>query len=161
MKRGKMAVILLVSSLALTAGCGKEEKSPPPASTNAPAGGVEKLKKSAHDAVATTTAYLTREKEQLQKSLADELADLDKQLSGLKAKSGPVGDRARSEWTNALTQIQRKKEIAVHQLEQLKDSSADKWRDFKATAESAVADLERAVKDAFARSAGDSKPDDQ
>ena len=155
MKRGKMPAILLVSGLALSAGCGKEETSSPPTPTNTSAESVEKLKKDAQYAVTTTTTYLNREKEQLQKSLSDKLADLDKQLSGLKAKSGPVSDRARSEWTNALAQIQQKKEVAAKKLEQLKNSSAGKWQDFKAAAESAFADLESAVKGVFARSTDD------
>jgi hypothetical protein len=161
MKRGKMAAILFVSGLALSAGCGKEEKSSPPPPTNTSAEGVERFKKSAQDSVATTTDYLNREKEQLQKSLSDKLADLDKQLSGLKAKSGPVSDRARSEWTNALAQIQQRKEVAAKKLEQLKNSSADKWQDFKTAAESAFADLDRAVKNAFARPKDDHKSDSQ
>jgi len=152
-----MAVMLLVSGLALSAGCGKEGKSSPPAATNASAAGVEKLEKGAQNAVATTTTYLTREKEQLQKSLADKLAELDEHLSRLKAKSGPVGYRARFEWTNALTQIQQRKEVAANKLEQLKNSSADKWQDFKAATESAFANLEKAMKDAFARFTDDHK----
>lgn len=155
MKRGKKAVIFLVSVLALSAGCGKEGKSSPLAATNAPAEGVDKLKKGARDAVGATTVYLTREKDQLQKSLADKLAVFDERLSRLKEKSGSVSNRARSEWTNALTQIQQKKEVAANKLEQLKNSGADKWQDFKAATESAFADLEKAMKDAFARSTDD------
>jgi hypothetical protein len=119
------------------------------------------LKKRAQDAVTTSTAYLTRQKEQLQNSFMERLADLDKQLSDLKARSGPASDKARSEWTHALTQIQQKKEVAANNLEQLKNSSADKWHDLKSAAESALADLERAVKDAFARSSDDHKSNNQ
>jgi len=127
-----------LSALVLTAtGCGKKPQTSPPAPTNASAGGVEKIKKEAKDAVTATTGYLTQQKERLQKSLSDKMTDLTRQLSDLKAKSERTGDKARSEWTNALVALQQKKQLAADKLEQLKNSSSDKWQEFKAEVEAA------------------------
>ena len=152
------ALVMLLSALTLAAaGCGKKSQTSPPAPTNASAGGVEKIKQEAKDAVTATTGYLTQQKERLQKSLSDKMTDLTKQLSDLKAKSERTGDKARSEWTNALAALQQKKQLAADKLEQLKNSSSDKWQEFKAEVEAAFADLERALKEPLARSKDDDK----
>lgn len=152
------AIVMLLSALMLAAaGCGKKPQTSPLAPTNASTGGVEKIKQEAKDAVTATTGYLTQQKERLQNSLSDKLTDLAKQLSDLKAKSERTGDKARSEWTNALAGLQQKKQIAADKLEQLKNSSSDKWQEFKAEVEAAVADLEKALKEPLARSKDDDK----
>src|SRR2546430_16826202 len=78
------------------------------------------------------------------------MTQFDKQLSDLKAKSERAGDQAKSEWTNMLANLRRKKQVATESLKQLKRSSADKWQEVKAGAEVGLADLEEALKDAFA-----------
>ena len=162
MRRGNIRAVMLGSALTLaTAGCARANETSPPAPTNAPASGVEKLTHQAKDAATTTTAYLVRQKEQLHKSLADKMTSFNKQLSALKAKSEQAGDQAKSEWTNRLARLQQKKQVAAKKLNQLKKSSADKWREIKAGAETAFADLEKALKDAFARSKDDDKSSKQ
>ena len=149
---------MLLSALMLAAaGCGKKPQTSPLAPTNASTGGVEKIKQEAKDAVTAATGYLTQQKERLQNSLSDKLTDLAKQLSDLKAKSERTGDKARSEWTNALAGLQRKKQVVADKLEQLKNSSADKWQEFKADVEAALADLEKALREPLARSKDDDK----
>jgi len=138
--------------------CDKKQETSSPGSPAARPSGVRKLKQDAKDALTTTTAYLMQQKEQVQKSLGQRMSDFDKRLSDLKAKSGKAGDLAKSEWTNTLSQIQRKKEAAAEKLEQLKNSSTDKWREIKAGAEAAFADLEKGLKDAWTRSRDDDKP---
>src|SRR2546427_9599706 len=44
----------------------------------------------------------------------------------------------------SLAGLQRKKQVAADKLEQLKNSSSDKWQEFKAEVEVAFADLEKA-----------------
>ncbi|PYM10408.1 MAG: hypothetical protein DME18_16360, partial [Verrucomicrobia bacterium] len=59
-------------------------------------------------------------------------------------------------------QLERHKQAAAEKLEQLKqmkNSSAEKWHELKAGAEAAVADLEKAFKDAFARARAEDKSD--
>ena len=163
MKHGRINAALLASALTLAvAGCDRKRAASPSDSTNASAGGLENWKQQAENAVTTTGAYLLRQKDQLQKSLAEKMTNFDRQLSDLKAKSDQAGGRARFQWTNTLTQLQQKKRVAadkLEQLKQLKNSSADKWQDFKAGAEAAFADLEKAFQDAFTRFQSGDKPD--
>ncbi|PYK97645.1 MAG: hypothetical protein DME19_15590 [Verrucomicrobia bacterium] len=156
----RTAILSWALTLAL-GGCEKkhETRAGP---TNTPAGGVEHLRQRAEDAVTSTVAHFVQQKEQLQKSLADKMTAFEQQLSDLKAKSEQAGAGARSQWANTLNQLERHKQAAAEKLEQLKqmkNSSAEKWQEFKAGAEAAVADLEKAFKDAFTRARAEDKSD--
>ena len=137
-------------------GCGKEQK-PVAATTNAPTGNVDKLKEQARNAVTTTKDYLAQQKGRWQKSYSDKLSEFDKQLADLKAKSAQAGDRARSEWSRALSQLEQKKESAARTLEQFKNAGADRWQELKTNAETAFADFEKSFKDTFSRFTNDDK----
>ena len=149
----KIRTLVLFSVVAMAAACGKKAEISSPESTNASsASGVERLKQDAKGVVTTTTAYLIEQKDQLQKNLSGKMTEFDKQLSDLKAKSARAGEKAKSEWTGTLADLQKKKEAAADKLEQLKHSSTDRWQDFKAGVDAAFADLENSLKDAFAHS---------
>jgi len=152
MNRQKIQATLLVSALMLAGACGNNQGTSSSSSSKAPGSRVERWKEDAKDALTTTTAYLVQQKEQLQRSLTDRMNDFDQRLSDLKAKPGRFGDQAKAEWSKTLVQLQQKKQLATEKLEQLKNSSADKWQEFKSGAEAAVADLEKELKEAFARS---------
>ena len=139
------------------AGCGKEQKTVA-ASTNAPTGSVDKLKEQARNAVATTKDYLAQQKSRWQKSYSDKLSAFDKQLADLKAKSSQAGDKARSEWSKALSQLEQKKGLAAQKLEQFKNASADRWQELRTNTETAFADLEKSFKDTLSRFTNDDKP---
>ena len=148
--------ILALSVLLSLAGCGKEEK-PVAASTNAPMGNVDKFKEQARNAVTTTKDYLAQQRGRWQKSYSDKLYEFDKELADLKARSSQAGDKARSEWNKALSQLEQKKESAAQKLEQFKNASADRWQELKTNAETAFADLEKSFKDTFSRFTNDDK----
>ena len=138
------------------AGCGKEPKKVA-ASTNALAGNVDKLKEQARNAVTTTKDYLAQQKGRWQNSYSDKLSEFDKQLADLKARSSQAGDKARLEWSKALSQLESKKESAAQKLEQFKNASADRWQELKTNAETAFADLEKSFKDTLSRFTNDDK----
>ncbi len=157
MKHQPWQTAILALSLILSgAGCGKEQKSVA-ASTNAPTGNVDKLKEQARNAVTTTRDYLAQQKGRWQKSYSDKLSELDNQLADLKAKSSAAGEKARSEWSKALSQLEQKKESAAQKLEQLKNASAGRWQELKTNAETAFADLEKSFKDTLSRFTNDDK----
>jgi len=164
MKHGRINAALLASALTLVAaGCDRKRAASPSDSTNASAGGLENWKQQAEDAVTNDRSLSPPAKGAVTKeSRGKNEQTSNRQLSDLKAKSDQAGGRARSQWTNTLTQLQQKKRVAadkLEQLKQLKNSSADKWQDFKAGAEAAFADLEKAFQDALARFQGGDKPD--
>jgi len=149
--------ILALSLILSLASCGKEQKTVA-ASTNAPAGTVDKLREQARNAVTTTRDYLEQQKGRWQKRYADELSEADKQLADLKAKTAQAGQKARSELDKVLSQLEQKKESAAQKLEQLKNAGADKWQELRTNAEAAFADLEKSFKDTFTRFTNDDKP---
>src|SRR5436309_12499350 len=156
--RHRFQSILLLTSVTMAVACDQDRQTSPsqPRSSGA-SGGVEKLKQDAKDAVTATRAYLIQQKEQLEKTLGNKMTDFEKQLSDLKSKPAGLGDQAKAEWSNTLAQLQQKKQVAAKKLEQLKNSTTDKWQDFKSGAEAAVADLEKGLKEAFARSKEEDK----
>ena len=142
--------ILALSLILSLAGCGKEQKTIA-ASTNSPAGNVDKLKEQARNAVTTTKDYLAQQKGRWQKRYSDELSEADKQLADLKAKTAQAGQKARSELDKVLSQLEQKKASAAQELEQIKNTGADRWQGLKTNAETAFADLEESFKDTFSR----------
>jgi len=148
--------VLALSIVLSMAGCGKEQKTVA-ASTNAPTGSVDKLKEQARNAVTTTKDYLEQQTSRWQKSHSDKLSAFDKQLADLKAKTAQAGDKARSEWSKALSQLEQKKESAAQKLEQFKNASADRWQELRTNTETAFADLEKSFKDTFSRFTNDDK----
>jgi hypothetical protein len=149
--------ILALAVILSLAGCGKERRAVV-ASTNAPTGNVDKLKEQARNTVTTTKDYLAQQKERWQKTYSDKLSEFEKQLADLKTKSSVAGDKARSDWNKALTQLEQKKTSVARKFEQLKNTSADRWHEVKTNAETAFADLEKSFKDAFSRFTNDDKP---
>lgn len=161
MKRGTISLALLPSILALAAACDQRRDSSAAGSSGAPTGQVARLTGDARDAVATTTAYLIQQKEQVQKNLGQKMTNFDRQFADLKSKGAKTGDQVRAGWDKLLSDLQRRKDTAAGKLEQFKNSGMDKWQDLKAGAEAAFDDLEKGLKDAFARTdekKGDSKP---
>ena len=148
--------LLALSVMLSLAGCGKEQKAVA-ASTNAPAGNVDKLKEQARNAVTTTKGYLAQQKDRWQKRYSDKLSEADKRLADLKAKTSQAGQKARSELDKALSQLEQKKESAAQKLEQLKNAGADRWQELRTNAETAFADLEKSFKDTFSRLTNDDK----
>jgi len=142
--------ILALSVMVSMTGCGKEQRTVA-ASTNAPAGKVDKLKEQARNVITTTRDYLALQKGRWQKSYSDKLSEFDKQLADLKAKSSQAGDKARSEWSKALSQLEQKRGLAAQKLEQFKNASADRWQELRKNTETAFADLEKSFKDTFSR----------
>ncbi len=146
---------MVLSVLVLASACGPRAEVSSSKSTNASlADGVEKIKQDAKHAVTTTKTYLIQQKEQFQKGLSGKISEFDKQLSELKSKTTKAGEHAKSEWTGTLAELQKKRQAAADRLEQLKNSSTEKWRDFKAGVDAAFADLENSMKDAFTRLKG-------
>jgi len=158
MQRARIQTVLLMASMTMAVACDqKRQTSRSEPGAHEGSSGVEKLKQDAKDAVTATRAYLIQQKEQLEKTLGNKMTDFEKQLSDLKSKPAGLGDQAKAEWSNTLAQLQQKKQVAAKKLEQLKNSTTDKWQDFKSGAEAAVADLEKGLKEAFARSKEEDK----
>ena len=156
MNRGSISsVLLLLSILAFAASCdqrreGRASGAPAPGADGS-TGQMARLTGDARDAVATTTAYLIQQKEQVQKNLGQKMTHFDRQFADLKSKGSSAGNQVKAGWEKVLSDLQKRKDMAAGKLEALKNSGVDKWQDLKAGAEAAFDDLEKGLKDAFAR----------
>src|SRR5947199_7390607 len=115
--RSRFQLILLLTSVTMAVACDQNRQTSPsqPRSPGA-ASGMEKLKQDAKDAVTSSKAYLIQQKEQLEKNLGDKMTDFEKRISELKTKSVRAGDRAKSEWSDTLIQLQQKKQVAAEKF---------------------------------------------
>src|SRR2546426_621077 len=130
MRRMKYRAGVLAFVLTLS-GCGRKEAetTPPPLPEQS---AIQKMKHDAREAVDATKEYFVRQKDELKKSLSGRMAELDKQLSELKASSRTAGDSARTEWTNALARLERQQAVANEKLDQFKNASEQTWQEVKA-----------------------------
>ena len=142
--------ILALSVLLCMAGCGDQQKASV-ATTNSPSGSVDKVKEQARNVVTATKDCLAQQKGHWQKSYSDKLSTFDKLLADMKSKSVQAGDKASTEWSHALVQLEQKKESAAQKLEQIKNSGTDRWQQLRTNAETTFADLEKSFKDTFSR----------
>ena len=144
-------VILALGLLLSLAGCGKKAEAGPPA------GSVDKLKEQARNAVDAAKDYVAQQKNRWQQMYSDKLSECDKKLADMKAKSTQAGEKVREEWSKAILQLEQKKQAAAHQLEQFKNAGTDRWQAVRTNAETALADLEKALKETFSRFTNDEK----
>jgi len=149
--------ILALGVLLCLAGCGNQQKAAV-ASTNSLSGNVDKVKEQARNAVTATKDFLAQQKGHWQKSYSDKLSEFDKQLAELKSKSVQAGDKARSEWSHVLFQLEQKQASAAQKLEQIKNAGTDRWQQLRTNAETSFADLEKSFKDSFSRFTNADKP---
>jgi hypothetical protein len=158
MKMRRMEYGAAVLAFALTvSGCGKEEAetaSPPLPEQSA----LQKMKQEVKETADATKEYFIKQKDELQKNLSGRMAEFDKELTGLKARSQTASEDAGTEWTNALTRLERQKAVATEKLNQFADVSERTWQEVKAGAESAVNEFEKVLKETVARFKSEEKP---
>jgi hypothetical protein len=158
MKMRRMEYGVAVLAFALTmSGCGKKESetAPPPLPEQSAA---QKMKQEARETAAATKEYFIKQKDELQKSLSGRMAEFDRQLIGLRARSQTAIDDGRMEWTNTLVRLERQKAVATEKLNQFADASERTWQEVKAGAESAVNELEKVLKETMAAYKSEEKP---
>ena len=149
-----LRTIRLAAALVVAVSCNQRQDARSPGPDTASVATPNKLKDDSQD----TAANLREQKQRLQNSLAGKLAAFEREWSDLKEKSVQTGEKVRQTWTRKFTELQVKKQTAADKLEQLKNSSTDKWQEVRTGAQAAFSDLEKAFKNAFDTTRDDSHP---
>ena len=113
--------------------------------------GTETITKEAKETLEATKQYTMEQKEAFQRKAHEELAVVQKQIGTLREKGQAVSATARAELQKSIDELEKKKDAAKHELEQLKAVTDSKWAAMKANANSALEDLKNSYQRAASR----------
>jgi archaellum component FlaC len=104
----------------------------------------EEVEKQAQHALDTAKEYTMQEKQEYQKKMESQLADLSKQIDQLKetAKTAKQDVAARLEGT--IAKLKKQQEAAEKKLPELRSATSKAWGEVKSGVDKAVDDLKKA-----------------
>jgi len=113
--------------------------------------GTETITKEAKETLEATKQYTIEQKEAFQRKAQEELAVVHKQIDTLRGKGHEVSAAARAELQKSIDELEKKKDAAKHELEQLRMVTDSKWAAMKTKVNSAIEDLKRSYQKALSR----------
>jgi hypothetical protein len=113
--------------------------------------GTETITKEAKETLEATKQYTIEQKEAFQRKAHEELAVVQKQIGALREKGQKVSAATRAELQKSINELEKKKDAAKHELEQLGTVTDSKWAAMKAKAKSTLDDLKSSYQEAVSR----------
>lgn len=113
--------------------------------------GTETITKEAKETLEATKQYTMEQKEAFQRKAHEELAIVQKQIGTLREKGQEVSAATRAELQKSIDELEKKKDVARRELEQLKAVTDSKWAVMKANVNSALEDLKSSYQKAVSR----------
>ncbi|MBH0200166.1 MAG: hypothetical protein HP497_12225 [Nitrospira sp.] len=113
--------------------------------------GTGTITKEAKETLEATKQYTIEQKEAFQRKAHEELAVVQRQINHLRGKGHEVSSAARAELQKSLDELEKKKDAAKHELEQLRTVTDSKWAAMKANVNSALDDLKSSYQKAVSR----------
>lgn len=111
----------------------------------------EKMIRDTKEAVESTKQYTMQQKELFQKTVQGELAEMQAKIAELQTKTSAASAEARKEMQKALQDLERKKEEARKQLDEVSHSTSSAWSTLKDNVNAAVADLKKSYKETVSK----------
>lgn len=132
-----------IAVLSIAGGCDKPTSSPS-------SGGVTSndVRRDAENAIDTAAEFSQQTKEEFQLKLNARLGQLDEEIVMLRERGSSLKDDAKARWDEKLVNLESKREAARVKLAEVKDSSAEAWKDLQKGAQSAWNDLDTAFREA-------------
>jgi chromosome segregation ATPase len=91
-----------------------------------------------------------RQRDQYEEKAEAKLRELNRRIEELNAKAGPQAKSARKELDRQIAELDQRRAVLQRQLEKLKNTSQEAWRDAKPGIDAAMRDLEAAYQRAAA-----------
>jgi peptidoglycan hydrolase CwlO-like protein len=113
--------------------------------------GTDTITKEAKETLEATKQYTIEQKEAFQRKAHEELAVVQKQIGALREKGHDVSAATRAELQKSINELEKKKDAAKHELEQLRTVTDSKWAAMKTNVNSALDDLKRSYQKAVSR----------
>jgi len=133
----------------MAGGCSDQSDREKGASPEAPS--AEDVREEASEAVDASVDYAASKKEEYEREVADKLARIDKRLARLKEQVADAGEEAGAELRDTVDRLSEKRQEVQSELARLRERAPDAWRELRDGLNAAVADLDKALKDAVAQ----------
>ncbi len=111
----------------------------------------EKVLRDTKEAVESTKQYTLQHKETFQKTVQAELAEMQVKIGELQKKTSAASVEARTELHKALQDLERKKEEARKQLDEISHSTSSAWSRLKDNMNAAVDDLRKSYQETVSK----------
>lgn len=104
----------------------------------------EDVRHDAGKAVDTAAEFTQQTKEEFQAKLEVRITELDAEIVKLREKGHELKDEAKETWDQKLAAFETKRDAAQAKLTEVKDSSAEAWKDLQKGAQAAWEDMDKA-----------------
>jgi hypothetical protein len=135
--------MLMLTGFLATIGCEQSRIDRPSSEVRS-----EDVRRDVGQAGKPTTAHTEQTKDEYQQQLDTRLKGMDAEIAMLYEKNRDLNGNAKAEWERTLPELQAKRDSAYARLADVRQSSADGWKDMKMGAQLAWDDLDRAFRDA-------------
>lgn len=88
-----------------------------------------------------TYADLQKEKQEFERAMETKVADLNRELAVLKGKAEMATGEAKKEWQEQVDELDKHLTVAQNKLKEVKNATADNWKEVKADVETTLDDL--------------------
>lgn len=139
----RLTWVLMLAGLLAASGC---ERMPPDQTPGKVTS--EDVHRDAGQAVETAVEYSRQTKQEFQKKLQARLEELDGEIAKLHERGSDLKDQAKSDWDRKMADLEKKREAARAKLAEVRDASAEAWKDVQKGAQSARDELDKAFRDA-------------
>jgi TolA-binding protein len=108
----------------------------------------EQVKKQAQEAITTAKEYTLQEKQEYQKRIEAQLADLAKRIDELREKAKTAKQDVVTQLQAQMEALKKQQQVAEQKLNELRSSSAKAWDQVKTGVDKAMEDLKKAYESA-------------
>jgi TolA-binding protein len=135
--------MLMLVGLLTASGCERKPADRTPGKVTS-----EDVRRDAGQAAETAVEYSRQTREEFQKKLEARLNELDGEITKLREQGRDLKDQAKTDWDRKMADLATKQEAARAKLAEVRDSSAEAWKDMQKGAQSAWDELDKAFHDA-------------
>jgi len=133
-------VLILAGFLTLT-GC--DQQSPAPGKVTS-----EDVRHDVGKAVGTGAEFAEQSKDEFLAKLEARLKEVDTRIAAMQEKGRELKDDAKVRWDEKLTMLEAKRDAARVKFSEVRDSSAEAWKDLQKGARSAWDEMDNALQEA-------------
>jgi septal ring factor EnvC (AmiA/AmiB activator) len=106
----------------------------------------EQVVKEAQETIEATRQYSVQQKEAFQETAQEELAAMQQEILGLRAKMEKASESIRADLQESLNELEQKKEGVRAKLDELKNATDAKWNEVRGRMNSALDECKRSYR---------------